>query len=937
MLKTNSYHLNISPSQDGTFFLTVKDPTGMIISPKDWRKQFFVWHEESFFGTMFKPSKVGGEEGLVIPSYHLLTLFGNEGFSRLIQWDWGELANLLLMVSTPMLDSISQGSFLPTFSNQKIQWRVPEDVWDEFGEDFWQQSATENMSARELVTQWFQESVAQYIQYSPQFKRLAHSLSLLENSELTSTDIAAYFDEKRWSEWIGLSEPEHPFSIGLRLSEPDDETQPWQLTAILKDPSSETLYESNSKEPLPRGWKKHLPAVKEEQQRWIAVFPELNAHGKLKTDLSEHEAWEFLTVTSEKLLALGVDIFLPSWWLAMKEANMTVKAKVKNSESSYRPSFVGMNAVLDFDWRVSMNGTDLSEKDFNSLVSEQRRLVQINGQWMSLDPAMIRRIQELMEKAKKDGLRIQDLLEQELGTREKTADEEEEYDPRLFANIQIELNRSLKKMVSQLQNLAEIPMIETPDTLLGTLRPYQQQGTSWLLFLRSFGFGAVLADDMGLGKTIQLISYLLAVKEQEALEAPALIIAPTSVLGNWQKELEKFSPSLNVLLHYGSNRAKGEAFTASLDGVDVVVTSYGLSHLDEEEIAEVKWSTIALDEAQNIKNSSTKQSRAIRKLQSGHHIALTGTPMENRLSELWSIFDFANKGFLGTFAQFQKHYILPIEKEDSREKISELQGKIKPFLLRRTKKDPDVELNLPDKLEQKEYCPLTPEQASLYEQLIQDTFDQINKLKGIERKGLILQMINRLKQLCNHPALYLKEPQPKHTLSRSYKLAKLVDVLENVLESGEACLIFTQYISMGEMIQTLLKEQFDIDVPFLNGSMPKQKRDQLVEDFQSGKYPVFLLSLKAGGTGLNLTAANHVIHYDRWWNPAVENQATDRAYRIGQNRFVHVHKLITSGTLEEKIDMMLEKKQALNDDIIQSDSWITELSDHDLKDLLTLK
>jgi SNF2 family DNA or RNA helicase len=373
------------------------------------------------------------------------------------------------------------------------------------------------------------------------------------------------------------------------------------------------------------------------------------------------------------------------------------------------------------------------------------------------------------------------------------------------------------------------------------------------------------------------------------------------------------------------------------ENVDVVLTSYGLSHLDTNEFGGMVWSTIAIDEAQNIKNPGTKQSRAVRRLRGRHHIALTGTPMENRLSELWSIFDFTNHGYLGSLGQFQKKFVIPIEKDEKKEKVHDLQSLIRPFLLRRTKKDEEVALNLPDKLEQKEYCPLTTEQASLYEQLVQDTFEQIEKLTGFERKGLILQMLSRLKQLCNHPALYLKEKSAERKLvDRSNKLEKLEELVDAVLEQDESCLIFTQYIEMGEMIRSLLKVKFGIDVPFLNGSVPKAQRDAMIERFQAGEFPVFLLSLKAGGTGLNLTAANHVIHYDRWWNPAVENQATDRAYRIGQQRFVHVHKLICTGTLEEKIDAMLEKKQYLNDQIIQSENWITELSTDELKDLVYL-
>ncbi len=557
------------------------------------------------------------------------------------------------------------------------------------------------------------------------------------------------------------------------------------------------------------------------------------------------------------------------------------------------------------------------------------------GRWIKLDPTFIHQIQELLKKAEKEGLHVRDIIEQELFAANNPETDDLD-DPKVFGKIQIELNRNLKGMVKVLRNLKQLPLSEAPESFQGELRPYQQLGMSWLLFLRRYGFGATLADDMGLGKTIQLISYLLTVKEAENA-GPALIICPTSVLGNWQKELEKFAPSLSVYLHYGSNRLKAEEFTEIVTEADVVLTSYSLSHLDLAEFESLTWSSIAIDEAQNIKNAGTKQSRAVRKLTGHHHIALTGTPMENRLTELWSIFDFTNHGYFGSLGHFQKRFVIPIEKEGEKEKIHQLQALIRPFLLRRTKQDEEVALNLPDKLEQKEYCPLTAEQASLYEQLVKDTIADIERLTGFERKGLILQMLSRLKQLCNHPALYLKEERPANLVERSAKLEKLQELIGFVLDQDESCLIFTQYIEMGHMIQKSLKDEFNIEVPFLNGSVPKQQRDGMIARFQNREFPVFLLSLKAGGTGLNLTAANHVIHYDRWWNPAVENQATDRAYRIGQQRFVHVHKFICTGTLEEKIDLMLDKKQALNDEVIQSENWITELSTDELRDLIYLR
>jgi SNF2 family DNA or RNA helicase len=827
-------------------------------------------------------------------------------------------------------------------------------------------------TALQYISDLYNHALDAYLVRNPSMKELfGPKLDLLKRQKISSGELSRYFDEESWLEWVGIKESPVPFTIGLRLDEPVDGVGNWTLDVFLRGKKNVDEVYGGDDPKVPARWRPFLERVDQEQERLVRLIPWLaedvgsgagfsEGAPRLKSQLTEEEAWMFLTEASETLVALDVEILLPSWWQAMKNANLKVKASLKGS-GSHRPSFVGLQAMLDFNWRFSMNGVDLSEEEFRGLVEEKRRLVYIRGRWVKLDPQFIRQIQDLMKQAEKEGLHIRDLLEQELV--ESAVSDDELENPKAFARIQIELNQQMKRMVKQLGEIKEIPVVAVPESLNGELRPYQQLGMSWLWFLRQYGFGACLADDMGLGKTVQLISYLLMVQELEDIAVStseagesgvsselgnagaivkehtkaALIICPTSVLGNWQKELERFAPGMEVYLHYGSSRLKEEAFSEKVKSVDVVLTSYGLSHLDEAEFGGMLWSTISIDEAQNIKNAGTKQSRAVRRLRGRHHIALTGTPMENRLSELWSIFDFTNHGYLGSLGQFQKRFVIPIEKDEKKDKVQQLQALIRPFLLRRTKKDEEVALNLPDKLEQKEYCPLTAEQASLYEQLVQDTFEQIEKLTGFERKGLILQMLSRLKQLCNHPALYLKEKSAERQLvDRSNKLEKLAELVEAVLEQGESCLIFTQYIEMGEMIRALLKVKFGVEVPFLNGSVSKAHRDEMIERFQNGEFPVFLLSLKAGGTGLNLTAANHVIHYDRWWNPAVENQATDRAYRIGQQRFVHVHKLICTGTLEEKIDAMLEKKQYLNDQIIQSENWITELSTDELKDLVLL-
>lgn len=998
MLKMKQLEINCIHLEKGSFFLFAYEDGNLAYSRQRWISPLFQWHESSLYGLKVKNAtvnlKIGSRtmdiDGIILDAFETLELFGTEPFNQFIQWDFDELADSLLAISPIIYETIVAKQFIPDFAawmNGEFRWKVPEQVWYEFLPEFWETSVPEfagmedeygaPSQMRDLASELFHYGVEAYLQHQPKIGRKWKSQKdLLQNAIQEGLDVSQFFNEKRFLQWVGIEEKDMPFSIVLHLEEPHEDGDMWQLTTVLRDVKKPEMTiplnpAKRGKKRIPKKWMPHLDEAVAEQMRICRLIPWLADEANIdllsinedapdphdipfnpdqplliKEQLTETEAWDFLSEASEKLLLLGVDILLPSWWEALKSANIRLKARVKSSSGG--PSFVGLNALLDFEWRVSVAGIDLSEADFRKLVEENRRLINIGGQWMKLDPDFIKRMQAIMEKAEKEGMRVQDFIEQQLlysGEHEDTDTIDEDNDQQIFSRIQIELHPKLRHFVQSLTDISDIPDYDVPESFQGELRPYQKKGMNWLYFLRQYGFGACLADDMGLGKTIQLIAYLLLVKENQSSGGPALIICPTSVLGNWQRELERFAPSLKVYLHYGANRYKGEHFTKMMtsgaDGdssCDVVLTTYGLSHLDFAELSSLKWETIILDEAQNIKNAGTKQSRAIRKLKGNHQIALTGTPMENRLTELWSIFDFMNKGYLGSLARFQERFVLPIERENDKEKIQTLQKLIRPFLLRRTKKDEEVALNLPDKIEQKEYCPLTPEQASLYEQIVKDTFDRLSTLSGFERKGYVLKLLNMLKQLCNHPALYLKDISMRGSdlIERSTKMEKLVELFDTVIEQNESGLIFTQYIKMGEMIQSVLEDRYGIKVPFLNGSTSKQQRDTLILNFQNGEFPILLLSLKAGGTGLNLTAANHVIHYDRWWNPAVENQATDRAYRIGQTKFVHVHKLITTGTLEEKIDAMLEKKQALNDEIIQSDQWLADLSDEDLYDILKL-
>lgn len=883
----------------------------------EFSRYLFTWHESSYFGTNLEDISYIGMPAVQLSPWMMVELLGKETYNSLATISLSDDTQNLAETASAIYDLVADGLYVPDF-------------------DGWKQGVTRfKDSSNELeglALEWFSAAVADLIEKD---NILRDAWADIVNAYPVLTTFQGHFiDEADFLERIGWQIDDTPFTVGLRLNEPDHDGDDWQLEILLRSKDNEEeLIHYQGEADLPKKWRPYMGKIEREQERFSEIVPWLSFQTGT-TYVTEDEAWLFLTDASETLINMGVEILLPSWWQVVKESQLMLKAKVSSSPRGQ--SFVGMNSLIDFNWRFATNGVEMSEEEFLALVSEQRRLVNFKGQWIKLDPAFIKQVQSILKKADREGLHLSDILQQELNAKDIAEDDDEQLDPRVFANIQIELNQQMKSMLRKLTDTSELPTHDIPNEFQGTLRPYQQNGVDWLLFLRSVSFGACLADDMGLGKTIQMIAYFSYVKAKEKPEHPALIIAPTSVLGNWQKEFEKFAPHLRVKLHYGPNRAKEEKFAASIADVDIVLTSYGLSHADFEELSSLTWSTICLDEAQNIKNAHTKQSRAIRKLHGQHHIALTGTPMENRLTELWSIYDFLNHGYLGSLHSFHKRFVLPIEKDRDVQQIEQLQRYIKPFLLRRTKRDEQVALNLPEKQEQKEYVPLSIEQASLYEQLVKDTFEQVSSLAGMQRKALILKMLGKLKQICNHPALYLKEQQPKQLVTRSHKIEKLVELATTIREQQESCLIFTQYIGMGDMIKKLLEKEFNEKVLFLNGSLPKNERDRMVDGFQNKEFPFLILSLKAGGTGLNLTAANHVIHYDRWWNPAVENQATDRAYRIGQERFVHVHKLITTGTIEEKIDEMLEKKQSLNDEIIQSESWITELSTNELEELFTL-
>jgi len=638
-------------------------------------------------------------------------------------------------------------------------------------------------------------------------------------------------------------------------------------------------------------------------------------------------AHTFLTETAWILEQAGFGVLLPAWWTRKgTKQRLTVQANVR-SPKLRNGGGLSLDVVLNFDWQVALGDTVLSPGELEALARLKVPLVRVRGQWVQVSSEEIQAALDFWKKKATAKATLREVLQMGLGARQGPND---------LPVSSVKANGRIADLLAQLEGRVPFEELAPPTGLHGTLRPYQVRGYSWLAFLRRWGLGACLADDMGLGKTVQTLALLQRDWEANGRQ-PSLLICPTSVVGNWKKEAERFTPDLPVLVHHGLQRTRGDAFRKQVKGHALVLSSYALLYRDREAVAKVDWANVILDEAQNIKNPETKQAQAARSLRAGCRMALTGTPVENHVGDLWSILEFLNPGFLGTQAEFRRRFFIPIQANRDPEASTRLKRLTGPFILRRLKTDKSIIADLPDKLEMKVFCNLTKEQASLYAAVVAEASKAIDGSEGIQRKGLILGTLSRLKQVCNHPAQFLGDNSP--IPGRSGKLARLTEMLDEALQEGDRALLFTQFTEMGHLLQRHLQAEFGRAVLFLHGGVPARQRDRLVARFQEPDGPrLFLLSLKAGGTGLNLTSANHVFHFDRWWNPAVENQATDRAFRIGQNRNVQVHKFVCIGTLEEKIDAMIERKQEVAERVVGSgEGWLTELSNAQLQDLLALR
>jgi SNF2 family DNA or RNA helicase len=677
--------------------------------------------------------------------------------------------------------------------------------------------------------------------------------------------------------------------------------------------------------------------------------PSLQVQQPQSCQLHPLQVYEFLKSTAWRLQDSGFGVILPpslsnqQGWA--NRLGLRVQAETPQPGKNQT---LGLQSLLNFKWELTIGGQRLSKAEFDRLVALNTPLVEINGEWVELRPQDVKAAQTFFESRKEQmSLSLEDALRISTG------------DTQMIEKLPVvgfEASGALQELINTLtQGNQSIEPIAIPKTFCGELRPYQVRGASWLAFLERWGLGACLADDMGLGKTIQLIALMLHLQEQESLQHPTLLVCPTSVLGNWEREVKRFGASLKTLVHHGDKRSQGKAFARAVKDRHLVITSYSLVQRDVKDLQQVSWQGIVLDEAQNVKNPDAKQSQAVRQLNAQFRIALTGTPVENRLTELWSIMDFLNPGYLGPRNFFQRRFAVPIERYGDTASLQTLRSLVQPFILRRLKTDRSIIQDLPEKQEMTVFCGLTNEQAALYQNLVEQSLVDIESAEGIQRHGMILALLTRLKQVCNHPSLFKDEngrikaeakgsglslisPLSSFRLA-SGKLQRLEEMLEEVLAEGDRCLIFTQFAQWGKRLQAYLEQHFQREVLFLYGGSSKKQREEMVDRFQNDPQGprLFILSLKAGGVGLNLTRANHVFHFDRWWNPAVENQATDRVFRIGQTRNVQVHKFVCTGTLEERIHELIESKKALSEQVVGAgENWLTELDTDALRNLLLL-
>ncbi|MEU9060068.1 DEAD/DEAH box helicase [Streptomyces sp. NPDC048430] len=668
----------------------------------------------------------------------------------------------------------------------------------------------------------------------------------------------------------------------------------------------------------PRTETETLLALRRGARAWPPLQRLLKDSAPDRLRLTDDEAFNLLGDATDALRAAGIDVHWPRE--LVKALTATAEIGQRTAPGSSAGGMLDADALLDFRWQIALGGEPLTEAELDALAETRRPLVRLRDQWVVADPKLVARAQRR---------RMEPLTPMEALSAALTG--EVERDGETFA---CEAFGVLGDLVARIRDPEVRTPTAQPAALKATLRDYQKRGLAWLAEMCELGLGGCLADDMGLGKTITLLALHLHRQADPATAGPTLVVCPASLLGNWQREAARFAPTVPIRRYHG-----GDRHLEDLADDEIVLVTYGVLRRDREALAEAAWSLVAADEAQHVKNPYAVTARELRALPARARVALTGTPVENNLSELWALLDWTTPGLLGSLTTFRDRHARAVETGENPEAAERLSRLVRPFLLRRKKSDPGIAPELPAKTETDRVVPLTAEQAGLYEAVVRETLAKIEESEGIARRGLVLKLLTALKQICNHPAHYLREHSLRRSTplgGRSGKLDLLDELLDTITAEGESVLVFTQYKQMATLLERHLTER-GIPSLFLHGGTPVARREDMVERFQRGEVPVFLLSLKAAGTGLNLTRATHVVHYDRWWNPAVEDQATDRAYRIGQDRPVQVHKLIAEGTVEDKVAQLLASKRALADAVVGSgEAALTELSDSDLAELVTL-
>lgn len=718
--------------------------------------------------------------------------------------------------------------------------------------------------------------------------------------------------------------------VFFHLVENKDETYPFAFLATYSAKDKDT--DSNKSKHMPL--KNALLEYKNNKEKLIQLTSTITKAADksyfISTLMESGELFSPLKLTKEEAYTIlkeipiyeeaGIMCRIPNWW-KKKSHSLSLSVSIGKKE----PSKLGMDALLDFNPEILLGDKKISKEELQKLILESEGLSLIKGKWIEIDKDKLNQVLQAYERTNsldiREGLTLLEAIKIELNPSQIIGFDKD------YVNLEISNGQWLEKLKENMLNPETIKEIKPSKSFNAILRPYQHTGFSWLSYMQKLGFGACLADDMGLGKTVQIIAFLEKLRVEKG--GKVLLIIPASLIGNWEKEVKKFAPKMTTAILHG----KEASSILETEDAFLYITTYGMvSRLNE--LRDIFWDIVILDEAQAIKNPGTKQTKTIKQIKSNSKIAMTGTPIENKLSDLWSLFDFLAPGLLGNskeFTTFTKNL------SENKTDYTKLRNVINPFILRRLKTDKNVISDLPEKIEIKEYSSLSKKQIVLYNKLVKQLESKLQTSDGIDRKGLVLGSIIKFKQICNHPDQYLGLNEYK--VDHSGKFGQLKDICENIYEKRERVLVFTQFKEMTQPIADFLEKVFNKKGLILHGGTSVKKRNEMVELFNGEEYiPFMVLSLKAGGVGLNLTSANHVIHFDRWWNPAVENQATDRAFRIGQTKNVMVHKFITTGTIEEKIDMMIEEKQKLAKDIIGSsgEAWITELSNSELMELFKL-